>query len=44
MVVEPSGAVGLAAALSDSFQSLKDLEQVAIVLTGGNVNLDQLPW
>ena len=44
LVVEPSGAVGVAAALSDTFQSLENLNQVAIVLTGGNVNLDQLPW
>jgi threonine dehydratase/serine racemase len=44
LVVEPSGAVGVAAALSDTFQSLDGLNQVAVVLTGGNVNLDQLPW
>ena len=44
LVVEPSGAVGLAAALTSSFQSLENLQQVAVVLTGGNVNLDQLPW
>ena len=44
MVVEPSGAVGVAAALDNRFQSLTDLKQVGVVLTGGNVNLDQLPW
>jgi threonine dehydratase/serine racemase len=44
LVVEPSGAVGVAAALSDTFQSIDGLNQVAVVLTGGNVNLDQLPW
>jgi len=44
LVVEPSGAVGVAAALSKTFQSLDGLKQVAVVLTGGNVNLDQLPW
>lgn len=44
LVVEPSGAVGVAAALDNRFQSLTDLNQVGVVLTGGNVNLDQLPW
>jgi threonine dehydratase/serine racemase len=44
LVVEPSGAVGVAAALDNRFQSLTDLKQVGVVLTGGNVNLDQLPW
>ena len=44
LIVEPSGAVGVAAVLGNHFQSLDDLEQVGVVLTGGNVNLDQLPW
>ena len=44
LVVEPSGAVGVAAALSPTFRSLTGLDQVGVVLTGGNVNLDQLPW
>ena len=36
LLVEPSGAVGLAAALSPSFQS--DAQRVGIILTGGNVD------
>ena len=35
--VEPSGAIGLAAALSPSFQS--DAQRVGVILTGGNVDL-----
>ena len=44
LVVEPSGSVGVAAALSSTFGSLTGLNQVGVILTGGNVNLDQLPW
>ena len=36
LLIEPSGAVGLAAALSPSFQS--DAQRVGIILTGGNVD------
>ena len=42
LVVEPSGAVGLAAALTDEFKSLANLECVGIVFSGGNVSLDKL--
>jgi threonine dehydratase/serine racemase len=44
LVVEPSGAVPLAAALSDEFRSLTGLKRVGVVLSGGNTNLDHLPW
>jgi threonine dehydratase/serine racemase len=44
LLVEPSGAVSLAAVLSDEFRSLPGLERVAVVLSGGNVDLDALPW
>lgn len=43
-VVEPSGAVSLAAALTDEFKALNDMKRVGIVLSGGNVDLDRLPW
>ncbi|MEC9354558.1 MAG: pyridoxal-phosphate dependent enzyme, partial [Candidatus Thermoplasmatota archaeon] len=36
LLVEPSGAIGLAAALSPDFQS--DAQRVGIILTGGNVD------
>ena len=40
--VEPSAAVGLAVATSDEFRDLDGLKQVAVVLTGGNVDLASL--
>ncbi|KAH7863265.1 hypothetical protein Vadar_015443 [Vaccinium darrowii] len=45
VVVEPSGAIGLAAVLSDDFRNnpaWKDCSNVGIVLSGGNVDLDVL--
>lgn len=67
LIIEPSAAVGLAAALSSQFTTLqpkpdgkfrdnnpavlnmkeyihKPVKRVAIVLCGGNVDLDTLPW
>jgi threonine dehydratase/serine racemase len=43
LIVEPSGAVGLAAALTDDLRSTP-LKKVGIVFSGGNVNLDMLYW
>jgi threonine dehydratase len=43
-VVEPSGAVSLAAVLSDAFRAMPGLARVGVVLSGGNVDLDRLPW
>lgn len=42
IVIEPSSAVPLATILKtpDTFRG----ERVGIVLTGGNVDLDKLPW
>lgn len=43
--VEPSGAIGLAAVLSDSFRNnlaWKDCNHIGIVLSGGNVDLGVL--
>ncbi|XP_011654760.2 serine racemase [Cucumis sativus] len=45
VVVEPSGAIGLAAVLSDSFKqnpSWKDCNSIGIILSGGNVDLGML--
>jgi threonine dehydratase len=42
LIVEPSGAVSLAAVLTDEFKSFSDLNRVGIVFSGGNVNLDAL--
>jgi len=51
IVIEPSAAVGLAAVLSPEFSIIKQALQdkwareikIAIVLCGGNVNIDSLP-
>lgn len=43
LVVEPSGAVALAAALAGTLPAL-GLRRVAVVLSGGNADLDHLPW
>lgn len=44
LIIEPSAAVPVAAVLSDEFKALEGLEQVGVVLSGGNVDLDRLPW
>lgn len=44
LVIEPSGAVGVAAVLSDEFRGLAGIDKVGVVLCGGNVNLDKLYW
>jgi threonine dehydratase/serine racemase len=44
LLVEPSAAVALAAVLSDELRGLAGVERVGVVLTGGNVDLDRLPW
>jgi len=44
LVVEPSGAVPLAAVLSSSFRALEGIERVGVILSGGNVDLELLPW
>ncbi|MCS7044751.1 MAG: pyridoxal-phosphate dependent enzyme [Gemmataceae bacterium] len=44
LLIEPSAAVAVAAALSSSFQALTDIQHVGIVLSGGNVDLERLPW
>jgi threonine dehydratase len=43
LVVEPSGAVGLAVVLDPAFRALKGIERVGIVLSGGNLDLNRLP-
>ncbi|KAK4051143.1 hypothetical protein OIV83_002965 [Microbotryomycetes sp. JL201] len=45
LVVEPSGAVAFAAVRSDAFKALNIGGPVAIILSGGNVDLSKpLPW
>jgi threonine dehydratase len=45
LMVEPSSAVALAAVLSEEFQGLSNRPQrIGVFLSGGNVDLDHLPW
>ncbi len=44
LLVEPSSAVALAAVLREEFRALPGMQRVGIVLSGGNVDLDHLPW
>ncbi len=44
LLVEPSAAVAVAAVLTEQFRGLTGMQRVGIVLSGGNANLDQLPW
>jgi threonine dehydratase len=44
LLIEPSSAVAIAAVLGDSFRGLEGLQRVGVILSGGNVNLDELPW
>jgi threonine dehydratase len=44
LLIEPSAAVAVAAVLSEEFRALDGLARVGVVLSGGNVNLDALPW
>ncbi len=44
LIIEPSAAVAVAALLSPQFRRRGDVTRVAVVLTGGNVDLDILPW
>lgn len=44
LVVEPSGAIALAAVLSRPFQDLSDVRRVGVVLSGGNLDIDEPVW
>lgn len=44
LIVEPSGAVGAAVALSAAFKSLAGANKVGVIFSGGNVSLDKLYW
>jgi threonine dehydratase len=44
IVIEPSAAVPVAAALSKKFRELEDIDRVGVVISGGNLDLDNLPW
>lgn len=44
LLIEPSAATVLAAVLGQRFRSLDGLSRVGLILSGGNVDLDHLPW
>jgi threonine dehydratase/serine racemase len=44
LLIEPSSAVAVAAVLSEDFRKLSGLRHVGVILSGGNVDLDHLPW
>jgi threonine dehydratase/serine racemase len=43
LLIEPSAAVAVAAVLSDTFRAIPGA-RVGVILSGGNVDLDALPW
>ncbi|KAF4322674.1 hypothetical protein BBO99_00002740 [Phytophthora kernoviae] len=44
LVVEPSGAVATAALLANKLPASTGIKNVGIVFSGGNVDLEKLPW
>lgn len=44
LMIEPSSAVAVAAVLGPGSEALGKAKKVGIVLSGGNVDLDHLPW
>jgi threonine dehydratase len=45
LVIEPSSATGVGALFSNEFKAhLPSLKHVAVIVCGGNVDLDTLPW
>ncbi len=44
LVIEPSAAVAVAAVLSPAFGAGNSPQRVGVILSGGNADLDHLPW
>ena len=44
MIVEPSGAISLAAVLKEEFRSKEGIASIGIILCGGNVDPENLPF
>ena len=44
LVIEPSAAVAVAVVLGDGFRALDGIDSVGVIVSGGNVDLDRLPW
>ena len=44
-MIEEAAAAGVAAMLSDRMKAMDpDMKRIAVILCGGNVDLDKLPW
>ncbi len=43
-LIEPSSAVAVAVALSAELADCSQFQRVGVILSGGNVDLDRLPW
>jgi threonine dehydratase/serine racemase len=44
LLIEPSSATAVAAVLTREFRALEGMPRVGVILSGGNVDLDHLPW
>ena len=44
IIIEPSCATPVAVVMSSKFKQLENIEKVGIILTGGNVDLEKLPF
>jgi threonine dehydratase len=44
LLIEPSAAVAVAAVLAEEFRAIEGIDRVGVVLSGGNADLDNLPW
>ena len=44
LLIEPSSAVTVAALMTPAFRGLAGMRKIGVVLSGGNANLDRLPW
>ena len=44
IIIEPSCATPVAVVMSSEFKQLENIEEVGIILTGGNVDLEKLPF
>jgi threonine dehydratase len=47
IIIEPSSAVAVAAVLSDDFKAqprADEIKRIGVLISGGNVDLDHLPW
>jgi len=44
LLVEPSASVALAAVLDDRFRQSKRFNRIGVILSGGNIDLNHLPW